>query len=213
MGAHSSLNSVQRRYWELIAQGGPPSIAGPAVGVSETCGLQWFRQRGGVKPQLSEPQGQTRRRLTPLERDEIMIGAAHGEAERSIARRPGRAPTTVMRELDKNGRCRGGAGRYRALHRFGANRGGWDAKSGYRASVAQARSEERARRPKPGKLARNPELRELVEELLLKKYSPNRSLVCSNTVSARGAGPPLVHQPARACRLAGHRRFGRSTGH
>jgi len=33
-------------------------------------------------------------------------------------------------------RCRA---RYRALYRIGANRGGWDAKSRYRASLAQAR--------------------------------------------------------------------------
>jgi transposase, IS30 family len=79
-----------------------------------------------------------------------------------------------MREVDKNGRCRGATGRYRARHRFGADRGGWDAKSGYRASIAQARSEERARRPKAGKLDRNPELREVVEDLLRKKYSPEQ---------------------------------------
>jgi IS30 family transposase len=65
-------------------------------------------------------------------------------------------------------------GRYRARHRFGADRGGWDAKSGYRGSVAQARSEQRGRRPKAGKLDRNLELREVVEKLLGKKYSPEQ---------------------------------------
>ena len=103
-----------------------------------------------------------------------MIGAAQGESERSIARRLGRSHTTIMRELDKNGRCREAPGRYRARHRFGADRGGWDAKSGYRSHLAQARSEERARRPKAGKLARTPELRAVVEELLAKKYSPEQ---------------------------------------
>ena len=91
-----------------------------------------------------------------------------------MARRLDRAPSTIMREIDKNGRCAGAMGRYRARHRFGADRGGWDAKSGYRASVAQARSEERARRPKTGKLGRYPELREVVEKLLGKKYSPEQ---------------------------------------
>ena len=79
-----------------------------------------------------------------------------------------------MREINNNGRCRGATGRYRARHRFGADRGGWDAKSGYRASIARARSEERARRPKAGKLDRNPELPKKVEELLGKKYSPKQ---------------------------------------
>jgi IS30 family transposase len=79
-----------------------------------------------------------------------------------------------MHEVNNNGRCREAPGRYRALHRFGANRGGWDAKSGYRAHLAQQRCEERARRPKAGKLARCPELREAVEALLLNKYSPEQ---------------------------------------
>jgi IS30 family transposase len=174
MGRHGPLNSVQRRYWELVAEGTPPRVAGSAVGVSEAAGALWFRQRGGVNPRLGEPQGQTKPRLVPLERDEITIGTGRGESERSMARRLGRAPSTIMREVDRNGRCAGAMGRYRARHRFGADRGGWDAKSGYRGSVAQARSEERARRPKRGKLDRNPELGEAVKTLLKKKYSPEQ---------------------------------------
>jgi len=103
-----------------------------------------------------------------------MIGTAAGESIRSIARRLGRAPSTVMREIERNGRCREGSGRYRALHRFGANRGGWDAKSGYRAHVAQQRYEQRASRPKAGKLARCPHLRAVVEDLLARNYSPEQ---------------------------------------
>jgi len=174
MGALWSLLSVQRRYWELVGEGVAPSLAGPAIGVSETGGLQWFRQRGGVNPQWGEPEGQQRPRLSIEEREEIMIGTRGKESIRSIAGRLGRAPSTIMREIDKNGRCHGATGRYRALHRFGANRGGWDAKSGYRASLAQARSEARARRAKTGKLARCPELRAAVEGLLIKKHSPEQ---------------------------------------
>ena len=174
MGAHRSLLVVQRRYWELVGQGVAPTAAGPLVGVSEHCGQDWFRIFGGVNPQLGEPRGRVRPRLSILEREEIMIGTAAGESIRSMARRLGRAPSTIMREVDKNGRCWGATGRYRALYRFGANRGGWDAKSGYRASVAQARSEARARRPKAGKLARCPRLRSVVQGLLVKKYSPEQ---------------------------------------
>jgi IS30 family transposase len=174
MGSYRPLNSVRRRFWELVGDGVPPNVAGSAVGVSERSGEEWFGQRGGVNPRLSEPKGRTRRRLTHLERDEVTIGTARRESERSIARRLGRAPSTIMREIDKNGRCRGATGRYRSRYRFGADRGGWDAQSGYRASIAQARSEERARRPRAGKLDRNPELRKEVEELLAKKYSPKQ---------------------------------------
>ena len=124
------------------------------VGVSATCGQSWFRIFGGVKPQFyGSPRGQAAA-ISIAEREEIMIGTRSGESIRSIACRLGRAPSTIMREIDRNGHCRDATGRYRALHRFGANRGGWDAKSAYRASLAQGRSEQRARRPKTGKLAR-----------------------------------------------------------
>src|SRR5581483_2066188 len=174
MGTHLSLVSTRRRYWELIAEGYLPADAGDAVGVSATCARRWFSQRGGVNPQLREPKGQKRPRLTPHERDEIAFGAARSESEQSIARRLGRAASTVMREIDNNSGRNQPRGRYRALHRFGANRGGWDAQSRYRATLAQARSDERARRPKKGKLDNNPELREVVEELLKQKYSPEQ---------------------------------------
>ena len=174
MGSYHPLKSVQRRFWELVAEGAAPGVAGTVLGVSERCGQEWFYQRGGVNPRLCEPQGQIRPRLTPLERDEITIGAACGESERSMARRLGRAPSTIMREIGNNGGCRGATGRYRARYRFGADRGGRDAKSGYRGSVAQARSEQRATRPRARKLDRIPELREVVEDLLGKKYSPQQ---------------------------------------
>ncbi len=103
-----------------------------------------------------------------------MIGTSQGESIRSIADRLGRAPSTIMREIDRNGVARGLTGRYRAKYRFGARQGGWDAKSGYSARIAQLRSEKRARRPKAGKLARCLALRDKVQALLTKKYSPEQ---------------------------------------
>jgi IS30 family transposase len=173
MGEHQLL-SVRRRYWELIAAGVLPVAAGVAVGVSMRCGSLWFAERGGVNPRLQHAQGQHRRRLSIDEREQIMIGTSHGESIRLIAGRLGRAPSTVMREIANNGAARGLTGRYRASHRFGANRGGWDAKSGYSARIAQLRSEQRARRPKAGKLGRCAKLRAEVEALLANKYSPEQ---------------------------------------
>jgi transposase, IS30 family len=166
--------SVQSRYWDLIAAGWASDEAGVAVGVSATCGSTWFRRFGGVNPRFQQHQGRIRPRLSAGEREHIMIGTAQGESIRSIAARLGRAPSTIMREIHANGRCREAPGRYRALHRFGANRGGWDARSGYSARVAQLRSEQRARRPKTGKLGRCPALRAQVQALLTKKYSPEQ---------------------------------------
>ena len=166
--------SVQRRFWELIAAGWSSEDAGVAVGVSVTCGSRWFGRFGGVNPKLQEPQGRKRPRLSLDEREQIMIGTSQGESIRSIADRLGRAPSTIMREIANNGAARGLAGRYRAKYRFGARQAGWDAKSGYSARIAQRRSEERARRPKAGKLARCPALRDRVQALLTKKYSPEQ---------------------------------------
>ena len=174
---HWSLVSVQCQFWELVAAGWSTEDAAAMVGVSATCGLEWFRKFGGVNPQFGRPRGQIRPRLSIVEREEIMVGTRSGESIRSIARRLGRAPSTVMREIYANGRCRNAPGRYRALHRFGANRGGWDAKSLYRASMAQARSETRARRPKTGKLASSAQLRREVEGVVGDEdTAPNRSL-------------------------------------
>jgi IS30 family transposase len=91
-----------------------------------------------------------------------------------MARRLGRAPSTIMREIHSNGRCRTAPDRYRALYRFGADRGGWDAKSGYRVHLAQQRGGERARRPKPGKLARCRELHDVVQARLRLKHGPEQ---------------------------------------
>jgi len=90
-----------------------------------------------------------RLRLSFCEREEISRGIAQGVSQRCIARRLGRAPSTVSREVAANG------GRLR-----------------YRAAVAYAASRRRARRPKPAKLATSPRLRAVVEEKLASWWSP-----------------------------------------
>lgn len=174
MMGQPQLLSVQRLYWELVAAGVSSEDAGVAVGVSQTCGSKWFRRFGGVNPRWLSPQGQKRPRLSPDEREQIMIATARGESIRSMAARLGRAPSTIMREIANNGAARGHIGRYRARYRFGARRAGWEAKSGYSARLAQLRSEQRAGRPKTGKLGRCPALRAEVQALLVKKYSPEQ---------------------------------------
>ena len=78
-------------------------------------------------------------------------GVAAGVSIRKIAGRLGRAPSTVSREVTRNG----GRSRYRAL---GADRAAW----------------QRARRPKRGKLVENVELRGVVEEKLAQWWSPQQ---------------------------------------
>ncbi len=66
-----------------------------------------LRARGGVwRPERRR----ARRALLAAEREEISRGIAVGESVRSIARRLERAPSTISREIARNG----GRGRYRA---------------------------------------------------------------------------------------------------
>jgi IS30 family transposase len=148
-----ALKSIQRRYWDLVTEGVPPWVAGERLGVSGTTGGRWFRDAGGVRPQFTDSGAPRWRRLSVAEREEISIGLAQGESIRSIAHRLSRAPSTISREVN-------------------ANRVGRDVDGPYRAHRAQQRSEERARRPKTGKLGRCEALRDQVQALLVKRYSP-----------------------------------------
>ena len=85
--------------------------------------------------------------LSFAEREEIAILNARGCGVREIARRIGRAPSTISRELRRNAATRGG---------------GFE----YRATTAQWHAERRARRPKAAKLAANPRLRAYVQQRL-----------------------------------------------
>jgi IS30 family transposase len=87
------------------------------------------------------------RYLSFTEREEIAVLLAGGSGVREIARRLGRAPSTISRELQRNAAI--GRGRVE-----------------YRASTAQRHAERRAQRPKPAKLAVNPVLRSYVQDRL-----------------------------------------------
>jgi hypothetical protein len=85
--------------------------------------------------------GRRRPRLSLSEPEEIMIGCAQRRVDSRL--RVGRGEhrrRACVKSIAMAGAVRRRP-RYRALYRFGANRGGWDAKSRYRASLAQARCE------------------------------------------------------------------------
>jgi hypothetical protein len=119
--------------------------AAEAVGVSQAVGSRWFRHRGGMPLFMSKPV--SGRYLSFAEREEIGLLRAQDVSVREIARRIGRSPSTVSRELTRNAATRSG-------------------KIEYRASVAQWKSELVARRPKPAKLVMNQCLREYVQDRL-----------------------------------------------
>src|SRR6266542_3151001 len=87
------------------------------------------------------------RYLSFAEREELSILKAQGAGVRQIARRLGRDPSTVSRELRRNAATRGG-------------------RLEYRATAAQWHADRRARRPKVAKLAANDALRQYVQDRL-----------------------------------------------
>ncbi len=142
--------SVARReerqeFWKAIALGLSSEDAAVSCGVSPPVGGRWFRQGGGMAPVGLAPRSD--RYLSFAEREEIAILKARGAGVRDIARRLGRAPSTVSRELRRNAATRGG---------------GFE----YRASTAQWHSDRRAKRPKKAKLAVNDRLRSYVQQRL-----------------------------------------------
>jgi len=170
------LPSTTRAFWELIGQGVAPLDAGVAVGVSAGTGRRWFADSGGVKPRLTDVGPRRRPRLSFEEREEISVGVAAQESVRHIARRLGRAPSTISREIKRNSPP--GRNHYRPQYRFGARwRGGPLRRPQYRASTAQARSQRRACRPKLGKLAGRERLRREVQTRLDQQHSPEQIAV------------------------------------
>ena len=144
-GAPSLRREVQRGFWREIAKGVTSEDAAVAVGASQAAGSRWFRERGGMPSSLFTPL--TGRYLSFREREEIALLKAQGVGVREIARRLGRDPSTISRELRRNAATRGG-------------------KLDYRASVAQWKAELLAQRPKTAKLVCNDRLREYVQERL-----------------------------------------------
>ncbi|MGJ7512745.1 IS30 family transposase [Variovorax sp. GT1P44] len=103
---------------------------------------------GGIRP---PERSRSSMALTLAEREEISRAMAAGFSIRSIALILGRAPSTISREIRRNG----GSGCYRATQ---ADQAAWD----------------RAHRPKPCKLARNRLLARIVTEKLRLQWSPEQ---------------------------------------
>jgi IS30 family transposase len=160
-----------RVFWRARLAGVSHEGACAAAGVSARAGRAWIAESGGMVPDLGEPSG---RYLSVHEREEIALGWSGGLSKAEIARRIGRHPSTVGRELERN---------QVAHHRSCAGPGRWPGRGRvwpryerlrYRAVLAQSKAEQRARRPKPGKLARCPRLREQVQARLSVRWSPEQ---------------------------------------
>jgi IS30 family transposase len=137
--------------WRRYATGEQRRDIATAVGCSASVVSRVIIARGGVAPAVYAVPYWERSplRLHGSEREEISRGLRAGESVRQIADRLGRAPSTISREVRRNG------GRVE-----------------YRGHRAQAAARIRERRPRPTRLARRPRLRAEVERMLRLHWSP-----------------------------------------
>lgn len=103
---------------------------------------------GGIRP---HPKTRSRFALSLSERQEISRGVASHESMRAIACQLKRSPSTISREIHRNG--------------------GYD---GYRASAADQAAWDRAHRPKRCKLSRHRSLANVVAAKLQQQWSPQQ---------------------------------------
>jgi IS30 family transposase len=144
-----SLTQAERlEIRRRVAAGDRVASVAAAVGRTRRSVARVLSRSGGLSPRVTV---RSPLRLSPAEREEISRGLRGGDSLRRIAVGLGRSPSTVSREVAGNG------GRRR-----------------YRAWRAEERAGRRARRPRPAKLARNRALRQIVERLLVERWSPQQ---------------------------------------
>jgi IS30 family transposase len=131
-----------------IAAGETQDEVARAVGCDVRTVFRWVLRNGGLR---SYERRRSVLRLSLEEREQIAVGVARGESATVIARRSGRATSTITRELNANG-----------------------GRDGYVACRADQRALKQARRPKRPKLARCPRLRAEVETRLTQRWSPQQ---------------------------------------
>ncbi len=103
---------------------------------------------GGIRP---PERRRSARALSLAEREDVSRGLVAGRSFAAIAGQLGRAPSTISREVGRNG-----------------------GRDDYRATRSDQAAWERALRPKPCKLACHPALRRTVSAKLCRKWSPEQ---------------------------------------
>ena len=134
--------------WDRWQRGESLKAIGRAFGKPSSSIYFQLAPHGGIRP---APRHRSRLALTLAEREEISRAIAAYQSTRSIARLLGRSPSTVSREINRNG--------------------GYDR---YRATLSDEQAWARARRAKRCKLADNPRLRRAVASKLRLNWSPEQ---------------------------------------
>ena len=134
--------------WDRWQRGESLKAIGRAFGKPSSSIYVQLAPHGGIRP---APRRRSRLALTLSEREAISRGIVAQRSTRSMARLLGRSPSTVSREVRRNG---------------GTDR--------YRAAPAEEQAWVRARRPKRCKLALSPWLRRMVARQLRLNWSPEQ---------------------------------------
>jgi IS30 family transposase len=141
-------SAEKTELWDRWQRGESLKAIGRAFGKPSSSIYFQVAPHGGIRPARRR---RSRLALTLSEREEISRGIAEHQSARSMARLLGRSPSTVSREISRNG--------------------GYDR---YRAALADEKAWVRARRPQHCKLASSLRLRQAVARKLRLNWSPEQ---------------------------------------
>ena len=141
-------DSQKALMWERWRQGDSLQKIAQLFDRNHSSVIRILAETGGIRP---AQRCRSRLALTLAEREEISRAVVAGQSIRSIAAALGRAPSTVSREVRRNGGL-----------------------ESYRATQADQRAWDRARRPKPCKLVVNRKLADIVAGKLQFQWSPEQ---------------------------------------
>jgi IS30 family transposase len=138
----------KEQIWAWTREGQSVRMVARRLGRAQASVRGYLAVTGGVRPPV---RSRAADRLSLAEREEVFAGLVAGQTLRSIAHRLNRAPSTISREVARNG---------------GPRR--------YRPSRAEGAAWVRACRPKRCKLATNLRLRRVVAAKLAEDWSPQQ---------------------------------------
>ena len=146
---HRGFTAAEKtELWDRWKRGESLKAIGRAFGKPSSSIYFLVAPHGGIRPALRR---RSRLALTLPEREVISRGVTAHQSARSIAKSLGRSPSTVSREMRRNGGC-----------------------DRYRATLADENAWARTRRPKRCKLANRPWLRQAVAGKLRLDWSPEQ---------------------------------------
>lgn len=141
-------DAQKSEIWDRWQRGESMNEIGRLFDRHHTSMVKILNANGGVRPRQRSRSAHC---LSLAEREIISRGLSARLSMRTIAQQLGRSPSTISREIQRNG--------------------GYSA---YRAHLADQAAWERAKRPKPCKLADRPQLVRLITKKLQRQWSPEQ---------------------------------------